>query len=48
MAVVREAEAKKVRYTDIGAIVLHPCICPYLATDLLISCARVSSFGELM
>lgn len=48
MAVVREAKAKQVRYADIRTIVLHPHICSYLATNLLILCVRVSSIGELV
>lgn len=36
------------RNRDIGTVVLHPCIRPHLATELLINCAIVSSFGELV
>ena len=33
---------------DIRAFILHLCICSHLTTELLIYCARVYVFGELM
>ncbi len=47
MAVVRESETKQVRYADMRTIVLHPCIRSYLATNLLILCARIPFNSEL-
>lgn len=48
MAVVREAEAVQVRDADVGAPVLHPRVRPYLAAQLLIHCAWVPGFCELV
>jgi hypothetical protein len=48
VAVIREAEAVQLRYTEVSAPVLHPCIRPHLAAQLLVHRARVPGLGELV
>lgn len=48
MAMVRESKTVQMRYADVRAPVLHPHVRPYLAAQLLIHCASVPGFCELV
>jgi hypothetical protein len=48
IAVVREAKAMQVGNANIGALSLHPHIGSHFTTQLLVHCAGVFGFGELL